>query len=195
MLFVMSFLCFLFLICFFLTSINLSKDVTDYSKNFSDLKSNFSKSYLEEVKKENENDNNTKESYEVKLDFDKYKNIQKKINLNEIQIFNRNLRNIYSGYNPYYRYYQYQKMNNKYKMDKIDYLNNYYDQYNKNLEEYFENLENNIIMKRFEIPKFRAFDINNHYMDIDEKIKEINEFLNVVLIIFFKSIFKKIIIL
>ena len=173
MLFVMSFLCFLFLICFFLTSINLSKDVTDYSKNFSDLKSNFSKSYLEEVKKENENDNNTKESYEVKLDFDKYKNIQKKINLNEIQIFNRNLRNIYSGYNPYYRYYQYQKMNNKYKMDKIDYLNNYYDQYNKNLEEYFENLENNIIMKRFEIPKFRAFDINNHYMDIDEKIKEI----------------------
>ena len=177
MLFVFSFLCFLFLICFFMTSINLSKDVTNYSKDFSNLKLNFSKSYLEEIEKENadkdnnQNDNNTNESYEVKLDFNKYKNIQKKINITEIQIFNRNLRNIYVGYNPYYRYYQYQKKNNKYKMDKIDYLNNYYKQYKKNME-YFENLENSIIMKRFEIPNFREFDINTNYINIDEKIKE-----------------------
>ena len=53
MVFVMSFLCFLFLVCFFTTSINLSKDVTIYAKNFSSLKSNFSKSYMEVINKEN----------------------------------------------------------------------------------------------------------------------------------------------
>ena len=182
MLFLMSFLCFLFLICFFMTCINLSKDITNYSKDFSALKSNFSKSYLEEVKKENagkENDNSN-ESYEVKLDFNKYKDIQKKINITEIQIFNRNLRNIYIGHNPYYRYYQYQKMNNKYKMDNLDYLNNYYEQYNKYREnlENLENLEKSIIMKRFIIPNFREFDINTNYTNIDEIIKE-NRYRNI----------------
>ena len=63
--------------------------------------------------------------------------------------------------------------NNKYKMDNIDYLNNYYKQYKKNME-YFENLENRIIMKRFEIPNFREFDINTNYINIDEKIKNKN---------------------
>ena len=176
MVFVMSFLCFLFLICFFTTSINLSKEISNYKSNFSSLKSNFSKVYLEELNKENaskeKEQDNSNISYDIKLDFEKQKKIQSQINVTEIQIFNRNLRNIYDRNNPYYRYYQYQKIKNKYMNDKLDYLNNYYDQ--------FYNMQDNIMMRKFKIPKYREFDKNttftlksNNNNEQENKIKNI----------------------
>ena len=182
--FVMSGLCFIFVICFFATCITLPKKISEFKKEFEKMKLNIEKYYKEEEEKERlKRMKDTDESYKIKLDFKDNKKMQDKINITDIEIFNHNLRDVYIGHNPYFRYYQFQKIKNKNNMDNLqNYYNKKKEEYERN-NDYINNLKNYIKIKKKakkrlfkdfnEITSFSVDSDNNKEKRKKEKKKEV----------------------
>ena len=146
--FIMGILCFLFLLCFIITCIRLSKNITKYVDNFDNLKNKFMEYYQNSIKqkekaknqctkkhiKRNRSENNITEKEEEEEDDDESNGSDEtNVNNNNFNMMN-NPYNYYQNYyvnnqyNPYAQYQQYQQyqyqMYNQYMMNYMKNLNN-----------------------------------------------------------------------
>ena len=186
MLFIMSILCFLFILCFILTCIQLTTAINDYVEDFDTLKKNFLNCYKIEEKRKIEEDLKRKEEIEKEEnaeindedeeeeDEESDESVETNDNIKENNNnINQNNNNNYANnqnaeINPYMQYQQYQmQIYNQY-LDFLREINN-----NKKKEEELKEKEKR--KKNEKKVKFKWLDGDNKFiLKVDKsKIKEL----------------------